>query len=355
MASIRDSSSRGSGECVDLSLTESLDALPAQDAATVERVMRSLIDGGPAIVEKLVEMIGAVGDEQNVKPQYALHGLAVYVSGPGLESDRRMVAAAFARQLAGGYSADVKAFLVRQLQLCGGPAEASALGKLLEDERLCEEAARALVAVAEEESVVVLRQVLGRVAGRQRMAIVQALGLLGDKESIGLIQSEAEGSDAEGQQVALDALAEIGDPTSACVLRGACDVASAGPRAKATGAYLRFAQRLGEQGHSRDAEAVLRYLLTTRTPTAEPHVCCAALAGLVDLLGVKAKQDVLDALGSDDTVFRARVALTAMRLAKLLMEDDRDVATSILKKIPSATKDEVLLGEVRSLLGKPGV
>ena len=87
------------------------------------------------------------GDPKGVKPKYALHGLVMYAARPGAEKQRKIVAETLAAELEGKHSKELKAFLCRQLQLCGRREEAPALEKLLEDDRLGEPARQALEAI----------------------------------------------------------------------------------------------------------------------------------------------------------------------------------------------------------------
>lgn len=156
-----------------------LERLPADDYQTAHKLCERLLADGPATIEELVGMVGEVfGDPKGVKPKYALHGLAGYASRPGAGGQRKLLAETLAGQLSAGHSGELKAFIVRQLQLCGRPEEVPALAKLLSSERLCSPASQALVAIGGQPARKALREALPTLEGSRRVAVGQALEIL---------------------------------------------------------------------------------------------------------------------------------------------------------------------------------
>jgi len=163
-------------------LAEILERLPADDYETAGRLCERLLAGGPAVIERLVEMVGdEFGDPNGVKPKYALHGLASYASRPGADGQRKLLAETLAEQLAVDHSDELKAFLVRQLQLCGRPEEVPALAKLLASDRLCNPATQAMLAIGGREALTALRDALPTAGGSREVAIRQAVEILSRK------------------------------------------------------------------------------------------------------------------------------------------------------------------------------
>ena len=129
-------------------LAATIDKLPADDYETGRAVCEKLLAGGADTVRKLVELVGnEFGDPAGVKAKYALHGLVMHAARPGAEKQRKLVAETLAGELAAEHSKELKAFLCRQLQLCGRRQDVPALAKLLEDERLGEPARQAIQAI----------------------------------------------------------------------------------------------------------------------------------------------------------------------------------------------------------------
>ena len=159
-----------------------LDQLPADDYETAGKACTALLDGGPAVVKELVGLVGdEFGDPNGVKPKYALHGLAHYASRPGAEKSRAMLAETLAAELTAKHSDELKAFIVRQLQLCGRTEEIPALAGLLTSDGLCNPATQALVAIGGPAAVKALRDALPKAEGPRRVAISQAIELLSRK------------------------------------------------------------------------------------------------------------------------------------------------------------------------------
>jgi hypothetical protein len=89
-----------------------------------------------------------------------------------------MITEALAGELDGDHSGELKAFIVRQLQLCGRPDEVPALARLLPSDRLCAPAAQALIAIGGDGALAALREALPKAEGKRELAIHQAVGIL---------------------------------------------------------------------------------------------------------------------------------------------------------------------------------
>ncbi len=164
------------------SVAELLDKVPAGDAQSVQRLYDTLLaDNGAAIVEELVELVGdEFGDTKGAKPKYVLHGLVMYAARPDADGDgdRQTVAETLAKLLDKDYSDERKAFLCRQLQLCGRSQEIPALAKLLASDRLCEPATQALSAIGDDRSLKALRDALPKATGNRQATLKQAVELM---------------------------------------------------------------------------------------------------------------------------------------------------------------------------------
>jgi len=332
-----------------------LDRIPTQDPATAEDVFSKLVQGGSRTVAKLVELVGdEFGDPRGVKPKYAVHGLAIYAARPGADSERAMVAEALAKQLAADHSDELKAFVCRQLQLCGRSEEVPALARLLGSQRLCEPATQALLAIGGEKATHALRAALPKATGKQMPTIVKALGRLQDKASANAIRKAAGDPDRDVRLVAWYALGNMGDAGAVDVLLKAAEVTAPYQRTQATDACLLLGRRLAEAGNIQDAEKVFRGLLSKRQTAEDIHDRCAALEGLAGAIGAKAVGDVMTALGSSQLRYRHPAAQTAVDLARSIQKDHTEQAETLLKKALEATKEEAVRQQAQMLLGKAG-
>jgi HEAT repeat protein len=243
------------------------------EAGQVEKIVADLLAGGREAVVALVDMLVEPGGERNDSPaRHALHALVIHVGGLADDS-RRATAAALAATLTDRKRpAGVKAFILRQLQLCGTASEAPALGRLLADEQLSSDAVMALLAIrsgAAEQ----FRAALPDVTGPQRVAVIQALGNLMDSESVTAVRrAAARDPDPVAQLEAAWALANIGDPGSADAVLKCADDARGFDRIRATDACLLLAENLAAAGKKADAAKIYQHLRDTRTDESEAHI-----------------------------------------------------------------------------------
>jgi hypothetical protein len=139
------------GDPAVLSLKEISDLIqgfPADDDDSAKQACGKLVAAGPKTIETLILMVGSkFGDKEGVQPKYAVHALTSYVCRPGAEKERQMFAETLAGQLDGDNTNDLKAFIIRQLQLCGREQDVPALAKTLNSEALKETTVQALTAI----------------------------------------------------------------------------------------------------------------------------------------------------------------------------------------------------------------
>jgi HEAT repeat protein len=246
----------------------------------VESIVAEFAAGGREAVVALVDMLADPTAGQSDSPvRHALHTLVIHSGGLGDER-RRATAAALASTLGDRErSADVRKFVVRQLQLCGGAEVATALGKLLRDDELSNDAAMALLAIragAAEQ----FRAALADLVGPQRVAAIVALGTLRDAESADALREAARRDpDPVARLEAAWALANVGDAASAEAVLAVADDATGFDRTRATNACLLLAENLLASGKEAQAAALYRRLLDTRKDPAEAHVRAAAERG----------------------------------------------------------------------------
>lgn len=245
------------------------------------KTLSAILQGGRESIAGVADMLVEPGKGDDSKARYALHTLAVQIGSRRDDGERRLFTGALASSLKKDRPREVRGFLVRQLQVVGGREVMPFLGKLLLDEEVCDEAAQALLAIkagAAEQ----FRAALPKAAGRPRLAIVQGVGTLRDKESAKLLHSLAADKDREVRLAALWALANSGDAASADLLIKASG-AEGYERIKAASACLLLAERLLSAGQKTEAARLYTHLRDTRTDAGEQHVRDAAVRGLAAL------------------------------------------------------------------------
>jgi HEAT repeat protein len=245
----------------------------AADAAVAE-----LLRGGAKSVVGLVEMLAPAEKGGDGRARHAIHAMVICVGG-GKDDDRRVVAEALASTLSPDRPAEVNAFILSQIQLIGGKEVVPALGKLLAEEKLCEPAAAALLAI-KSGAAEQFRAALDSTKNRQATVIVHALGTLKDKASASSIRKVLGSDDRDARLTAARALANIGDADSAEALLKAADAANGYERSKLTQACFLLAERLAEAYEKKAASAIYASLHESRTDPSEQHIRDAAARGL---------------------------------------------------------------------------
>ena len=336
-------------------LTAAFEKLPQKAIEDGRQICKELLAGGPAVVRELIGLVGdEFGDPAGVKPKYALHGLVMYASRPKADDERKMVAETLAAELKPDRSPELQAFLARQLQWCGRAEEVPAIARLLGDERLCEPATQALLAIGGKEAAAALRGALGGAQGRRRVTIVKALGRLRDRQSAPAARKAAGDANHDLRLVALYALGNIGDGKGIDIVLDAADVKGRFERSQAVDASLLLGRRLAAEGDTKGAERICRHFLTTRTAPEDVHDRCAALHDLAMSAGAKAVDDVMAALNSKELKYLVPAARTAVKLARLIRKDHEAEAHRLLKEVLKATGEKAVLQEAETLLGKAG-
>lgn len=224
--------------------------------------------GGREALDDLANLVRDPGNPEfkDYKAEYFLHGLAIYVSAPGREAQRTEVVRALVAQISNGeVSQQVRAFFIRELRVIGTKDAATALGKLLNDEQLCADAAAALVSLGQAEP---LRNALDGATGKCRLSIVQSLGALRDEQSLTLLRAALTDADAEIRLAAAWALARIGDVDSIGPLLQLADVEPRWERIKGTQSCLLLAENLAAKGRRKEARKIYLHFQATRT---DPH------------------------------------------------------------------------------------
>ncbi len=245
-----------------------------------EAVYEKILSGGRDSVVGVIGMLAETDKGDDYKARYVLHNLAVHVCRPAGARHRAAVVDALVSQLAGDRPKSVQAFLVRQLQVCGDQRAAEPLGALLGDDDLCEPAAQALLAIGDG-AVEQFRSALRGASGPRRLTIVQALGVLRDRQSLPALKAAAGDDDAEIRSAAVWALANIADPSAVEVVLKAAE-RDGYERIQAAKACLLLAEKLLAAGRKDEARRIYTRLKDTRSDPSEHYLRDAAAQALAD-------------------------------------------------------------------------
>jgi len=250
------------------------------DKEKIESTIAEIQRGGRRNILGIIDMLLEPGAGDDVKAHYALHVLGLQACKlDDDQSTRRRFAKTLASQLGGDRPKAVQKYLIEELQAFGGEEVVEALGALLTDEQLCEPAAMALVAIGRN-AAEHLRKALPRVRGKNRLTILQNLGVVRDSASVAALKQATRDKDRDTRLVAAWGLANIGDAGSAERLMQMADNSEGWERIQATKNCLLLSERLVASGNKSGAAKIYAHLRDTRTDPSESYVRDAAASAI---------------------------------------------------------------------------
>lgn len=326
-------------------IDELLGRMPARDSLEARWVFLSLASMGQPGVQEICARIDQPGTPATAQGEYALQGLATYLSDPDRETERRTFVSALGRELEKPLPVEKASFVLRLLQVAGRAEAVPFLSKFLADERLCEPAVQSLVAIGTN-AAQSLRAALPGAVGNNRITLINALGKLRAAEAVDLLLQEAGSQDAEVRTAACAALANIGDSRADRVLAEAASDESAQNRSGATWNYLLFARRQNQAGNRANALRIAREILDKRRSGNENSVRAAALSLLVESEGSNAIDELLAETRESDKSLR----VAAFTLASQISGEQVTAKWTAAMK----TASPEVRGEIIDMLAKRG-
>ena len=334
----------GFGAAQDVDVSKLVGGLQWAEPQAGRKAAEQILELGPEAIKQTARMLKPPGQGNDATARFALHGLAMHVVTGKAEAQRATLETGLLAALQEQPDPELKAFLIRQLQLAGREAAVPALAGYLSDERLCEPAVQALLAIKSPAAVAALRTAFGSAQAKRRLTIVCALGQLRDRESVPALLGLASSTDRDLRHAAWYSLANIGSAEAVSVLTAAASHENAYERSVGTRHLLLLAERLGAAGERAVAVPICRRLLDTRPTPSNRHTVCGALATLTDLLGADALPDVLKAVDAADWQVRE----AALRLATAMSGAN---ATSQLAAKAESAADPAVRAAVVAALG----
>ncbi len=277
-----------------ITLPALLEKLPAQDGTEAELIFSALLNTGNSGIEQICRQLNAPQSEKVTQAKFALNGLAKFVSRGDREAGRIRFVQAVLAALQQNSNTGTQSFLIRQVQIAGKDEAVVPLSRYLNDEKLCEPATQALLAIATGAAKEVLLAALEQVNQANQITIAKALGELRCKKAVPKIKELSQSKNENIRAVSLFALANIGADGSESVLRQAVQTASQKQVNELSSCLLLFAQRRAEAGDKQTGGKIYRDVLQTGPDAARS----SALTSQIELTGAAALPDLLTALDS---------------------------------------------------------
>ncbi|HPD16320.1 MAG TPA: HEAT repeat domain-containing protein [Planctomycetota bacterium] len=257
-------------------------SLTPEAGEAMRTLAAEILKGGRENVLGLVDLLvePKIGEEvKDIKPHYALHLVAVHVTGEGQEKARAEVALALASQLGGDRPKAIQKYLIQEIQLCGGKEVTETLGKMLLDPDLYDDAARALAAIKEGAADVLLAA-LPNVKGRARLSVIKKLAVLKCEKAADVFKQALAEQDLDIRIAGAWGISRIADASASEALLKAADGARDWERLNLSDAAMSLADALLAAGKKPEAAAIYAHMATTRTDPTEKHIKQAAERGL---------------------------------------------------------------------------
>jgi HEAT repeat protein len=204
---------------------------------------------------------------------------------------------------------NVKRFAIELLGYCGMERAADALGELLSDEALREDARRALERIPTENASRVILKALPNAKGIFKVGLINTLGKKRYVEAVDALADALKDDDEAVRIAAIEALGRIPDKRCEPILKTAITQAkNERQRHIALDAYLRLADGLAEVGEKKLSGEMAFWVYKE---SGDLSAMRAALISLAKALGVDAVKTLIDALRNDDEQIR-RIALSLL-------------------------------------------
>lgn len=292
-------------------IADGLAQLPAKDVTVFNTVMNEIASTGAAGVQSLADMLVPATEGKNATVEYALAGLAAYVTDKGNAALRKNVREGVKASLAKCTDNPNKAFLISLLQQCGTAEDAPVLVSCLKDDYLKDFAMRALISIPGTDDV--LLKLVSEGQNRTALAYAVEKKQLAAAEPFLLLWKN--GADDTQQAAINSALAAVGTKASLPVLaKAAKAVGYAGEATNSYESYMNLVKRLAaDPATSKLAVKEAKSLWKNKNLAANVHG--AAFEVLVKALGKDALPYLYKDLKNPDIEVRNAALLNISPLA----------------------------------------
>ena len=330
---------------------------PAETIEKYNKLIGELISTGETGIQLLISAIHPPGPVSNANIDYSLNGLSYYVTAKGQENARLVLENAYIKALAQVEHIEIKAFIIRQLQIVGQKNSAHPLSSYLNIENLGGPAARALASINTPEAEEALKSALLRRMGsaETQKDIILAIGEAEMSGAEEVVRSFITSPNADIRKAAFYAIGRIGSTAS---------LKEVGLAAKAVGytiekdganeAYIRLIKQIALTGDIKSAESAASALLKDAEKVGQTHTRSSALQILMSIDKKNATKLLLTAMKDGNKEYRNAALSYASEYV-----DQKDYVTIInaMGKASSEVKIDILnwLGRENEEPAKNGI
>jgi hypothetical protein len=239
---------------------------------TEKAIQESMKDPEAVAAELLNRLIDPGTEGNDIQARHLLHTMAVRIPDHGRKANdnkRAEFSLVLAKSLSGDQPDRVKAFVIRQLQICGGEEVIPLIGEFLIVEGIADDAAQALIAIGKV-SAGQFRKALPKVRNNPILYrnVLHGLAELADESSKKFFLEAIKNEDDECRLLGLWGLTQIGDSSTLESFLQAEEKEKGFSRIKAASFCLQFAEKIPKG----DAVKIYRHLQKTRTLSEEKYL-----------------------------------------------------------------------------------
>jgi HEAT repeat protein len=332
---------------LDTKVADILAQMPTKDLIHRDRVINEMIQLGPDGFHKFTQLLVAPGAGDDTAVRFAINSCSRFASEFGKEKEKDFVEDQLLKALKSQQNKDVKTFLLNELNMVAGDKAITEVKIYLTDDFLAEPATQTILSVGGKTAAGALLDVLPKANDKTQSTLVKALGELQCVGAVQQITAFVNDKNPETKKVALEALANIGDPGSFKVLLSASKNENfAYDPSNAAEVFLHYADRLGEKNETELCKKACNEIFKSNQADDKLHNYSKALAIYTRYFGTEAMPLLLKAVESANKPFR----YSALNLA----ENMDDVAATRAWIVKAQTVPDETRSEIIDMLGRKG-
>jgi len=240
----------------DIPLDQLINYLPAIDSVESTLIFNAILGYGQDGIIKICQQLSSEDHIPSSQAHWALHGLAIHVTGKGRETQREIYISGLIKALDIDLPVNQRTFILNQMQISGGPESVSTLITYIDDPDLYEPAIQALTTVGNKKAGEALLKTLPTVNGKQKVAIIQALGVMQYEPAGEDILPLLSDSDSSIENIGAFALSNIGYKPASLPLKSMVEKDH-----RYVSFYLDLAENLAQKGDSETCLAICEEIL----------------------------------------------------------------------------------------------
>ena len=293
---------------LDTKVADILAQMPTKDLVHRDRVIDELIELGPDGFQKVTNLLVPPGTGDDIAVRFAINSSARYASEFGKETERNFVEGQLLKALGNQTDKDLKTYLLNQLNLVGGEKTISAVKVYLSDEYLVEPATQTILSIGGKPAAHAILEVFPNSSEKCKPTLIKALGELQCVGAVQQITPFVNDKNPATKKVALQALANIGDPASYKTLSTAAKNANyAYEPTNASEAFLNYTGKLGEKNETELCKKACNEIIKANQADDKLHNYSKALSIYTKYFGVEVLPMLLKAVDNTNKPFRYSV------------------------------------------------